>query len=218
MNTFELVLLMKIQLINHACLKVESSGKIIYFDPYKIPKDEEKADVIVISHDHHDHFDKKSVKNIIKNNTQIYCPTSCKSILSSFKAKGLKPGDYVKIENIDIQAVPAYTTNKQTHPKNNQWLGYIVKDGTLSLYHAGDTELMPEMKEFTGIDYALIPVGGTYTMDFDEAIRAIKTLKPNNVVPIHTWGKDLANFERMMKEALPGISVIKLNPGDTFTK
>ena len=87
---------MKIECVSHACFKVELSGKIVYFDPYDIPEGSEKADIICASHDHYDHFDEKSARKVIKDNTVVICPLSCSSIIST-GAKGLKPGESLEI-------------------------------------------------------------------------------------------------------------------------
>jgi L-ascorbate metabolism protein UlaG (beta-lactamase superfamily) len=207
---------MKIECVNHACFKIELAGKIIYFDPYKIPEGAEKADLILSSHDHGDHHEENSVKIIEKADTIKICPASCKKIVSS-GAKGLKPGDNIEEKGIKIKAVFSYTPNKQFHPKQNEWLGFIVSDGKTIIYHAGDTDLIPEMEEYTNFDYAIIPVGGTYTMDQKEAVEAVKIMKPKNVVPMHAWSdENMNNFVTMMEQQLPDIKVIKLGPGASF--
>lgn len=191
------------------------AGKTIYFDPYEIPESyqKEKADIMLISHNHHDHFDENSAKAIKKADTVVVCPESCKDVISSMGAKALSPGKSMKIGDLDIKAVPAYNPDKKFHPKANNWVGYIVSDGKINLYHAGDTDLIPEMKDFKGIDYALLPVGDTYTMDFKQAIDAANVMKPKFVIPMHSWDKDLNEFEKMMKEKAPDVGILVMKQG-----
>ena len=211
------MIILKIECISHACFKVELAGTIIYFDPYEIPNGSEKADIICASHDHYDHYDAKSAEIIMKENTMIICPLSCSKIVSS-GAKGLNPGDVVDIGKISVKAVEAYTPNKNFHPKPSNWLGFIISDGSTKIYHAGDTDIIPEMKNFIDIDYAIIPVGGTYTMDQEEALEAVKIMKPKNVVPMHAWSDDnLNNFITLVQNSNLDVGIIKLNKGESFT-
>ncbi|MBN2156177.1 MAG: MBL fold metallo-hydrolase [Candidatus Lokiarchaeota archaeon] len=201
---------MKIEWIDHSCFKINISGKTIYCDPYKIPNNPEKADIILISHEHYDHYDKESVGKIKKSTSKIVCPASCEKILTNEKAKGIEPFETIEIEGITIQGVPAYNPNKKFHPKGNKWLGFIVDNGETRIYHAGDTDFIPEMKDLKGINIAFLPVGDTYTMDFHEAIKAANVIKPNMVVPMHNWDKDLNEFKELMKKDAPDIGVIVL--------
>ena len=202
---------MKIEWINHSCFKINLSGKIIYFDPYKIPENKEKGDLILISHDHNDHYDAQSVSRIKKNSSIIICPATCTKIIENEKAKGIKPNESIKIDGITIHGVPAYNPNKKFHPQKNQWLGFIVDDGKNRIYHAGDTDLIPEMSQFKNIDYAFLPVGDTYTMDFVEGVKAANKIKPKFVIPMHNWDKDLKEFEILMKKQAPDVGVLVLD-------
>jgi L-ascorbate metabolism protein UlaG (beta-lactamase superfamily) len=208
---------MKIECISHACFKVELAGKIIYFDPYEIPPNSEKADIICASHDHYDHYDEKSAINVRKDSTVILCPSSCSKIVSS-GAKGLKPGESLEIGGLTIKAVESYTPNKNFHPKHNNWLGFIVSDGNLKIYHAGDTDVIPEMSHFTGIDYSIIPVGGTYTMDQAEGVECVKIMEPKYVIPMHAWSEDNLNkFIGLLEKENIDVGIIKLSKGEVFS-
>lgn len=205
---------MKIQWINHSCLQFYLTGKVIYTDPYQIPEENnfEKADIILVSHSHGDHYDANSIHHIKKDNTTIFCPATCKEIIEKENATGIKLFEIIELERLKIQGVPSYNPNKRFHPKENKWLGFIVDDGTTRVYHAGDTDVIPEMSEYKNIDYALLPVGGNqYTMDFAEGIKASKIIKPKYVIPMHNWGKDLTEFSKLMKENAPDIGVIILS-------
>ncbi len=204
---------MKIQWINHSCLQFQLAGKTIYTDPYQIPKDNpyEKADIILVSHSHGDHYDTDSIHNIIKDGTSVVCPATCEEIIKKENATGLKLFETVDILGLKIQGVPSYNPNKRFHPKENEWLGYIVDDGNIRVYHAGDTDVIPEMSDFNNIDFALLPVGGNqYTMDFAEGVEAAVAIKPKFVIPMHDWGKDLNEFADLMKIEAPEIGVIVL--------
>ncbi len=201
---------MEIFWLGHACFKIKHySGRIIYLDPYQIKEGEEKADIIVTSHSHGDHFSKPDIKKIWKENTILIGPESIKKELEKFNGKPLKIGETLTLEDLTIELVPAYTINKPTHPKSNQWSGTIIISADHKIYHAGDTERIPEMKNLSKrkIDVAILPCGGTYTMDFEEATDAALDIKPKIVVPMHNWGKDLQEFKKIMLRKDPQIQV-----------
>jgi L-ascorbate metabolism protein UlaG (beta-lactamase superfamily) len=205
---------MKITWINHSCFQFILSNKVIYTDPYEIPEDNDyvKADIILVSHEHGDHYDSKSIHSLKKESTKIICPETCKEVIEKENATGLKPFETIDVGKLKVQGVPAYNIErKRFHPKKNAWLGYIVDDGTIRVYHAGDTEVIPEMSELKNIQFALLPVGGNqYTMDFAEGVKAAKAIKPSYVIPMHDWGKNLQEFADLMKIEAPEIGVIVL--------
>ena len=186
---------MEIFWLGHASFKIKTDdGKIIYLDPYQISKEEEKADIIISSHEHGDHFDKKSIKNLVKENTLVIGPESISDNLQKFNGKGLALNEPFEIAGIKIELVPAYNikrmrpgTNEPFHPKEKGWAGTVLEKEGKKIYHAGDTEHIPEMKELTPkkIDVALLPCGGTYTMDFEESCDVAAEIKPKIVVPMH---------------------------------
>lgn len=196
--------------LTHAAFKIKlNSGKNIYLDPYQLGKDEEKADVIVSSHTHGDHFSKSDIKKIWKDDTILIGPMSIENSLKAFNGKPLNIGEKFTYQDSTIELVPSYTIKKATHPKQNEWTGTIIESGGKSIYHAGDTERIPEMKDLAkrNITVALLPCGGTYTMDFDEATDAALDIKPEIVVPMHNWGADLNKFKEMMNKKDPSIKV-----------
>ncbi|MHA1266660.1 MAG: MBL fold metallo-hydrolase [Candidatus Helarchaeota archaeon] len=200
--------MVKIHWIAHACFRIETTeGMVIYTDPYQIGKGEPAADLILVSHDHYDHADKKSIKNIWKDDTKLVCPKSCAAGLSKFNAKGLDPGDSIEIDGINITAVPAYNPNKAFHPKNNKWVGYIIETSGKRIYHAGDTDIIPEMENLGTLDVALLPVGDTYTMGFADAAECSKIIQPSIVVPMHDWDKDLNQFKAMVEQVASNVQV-----------
>lgn len=201
---------MEIFWLGHACFKIQMfSGRIIYFDPYNIENSEEKADIIVSSHTHGDHFSRSDIKKLWKDDTVLLGPASIESSLKKFDGKGLEIGEVFAYKDLSIELFPAYTIKKITHPKSNNWTGTIIESAGKSVYHAGDTERIPEMKELRNrnITVALLPCGGTYTMDFEEATDAAVDIQPEIVVPMHNWDKDLSSFKDVMAKKDSNIKV-----------
>ncbi|MFX0059601.1 MAG: MBL fold metallo-hydrolase [Candidatus Hodarchaeota archaeon] len=201
---------MEIFWLGHACFKIKMfSGRIIYLDPYQLKKEEEKADIIVSSHTHGDHFSESDIKKIWREDTILIGPESISDSLKKFHGEPIKIGHSFDYKDLSIQLVPAYTFKKVTHPKGNGWAGTIIESAGKSVYHAGDTERIPEMKELAkrNITVALLPCGGTYTMDFEEATDAALDIKPEIVIPMHNWGKSLKKFEELMAKKDPTIKV-----------
>ena len=174
--------------LGHAAFKLKTfSGKIIYLDPYQIKKDEEKADVVVSTHSHGDHFDSGSIRKLMKDDTVVLGPESIKSSLAAFNGRPLKLGDSFDYKDLSIELFPAYNIKKRNHPKFNKWAGILVRSRDKTIYHAGDTERIPEMKDLVdrNITVAMLPCGGTYTMDFEEAADCAVDIKPEIVIPMH---------------------------------
>lgn len=178
-------LLNSIKWYGHASIMIKSE-KIIYFDPFELPGGTEKADIILITHDHYDHFSLEDIKKIQKENT-IFISTP--DVVAKVKGdkREILPGKEIEVDGIKIKAVPAYNIGKRYHPKEKDWVGFIVEIEGVTVYHAGDTDFIPEMKNLGKIDIAFLPVGGTYTMNVKEAAQAANTISPAVAIPIH-WG------------------------------
>jgi L-ascorbate metabolism protein UlaG (beta-lactamase superfamily) len=179
--------------------------KTIYFDPYKIENDMHDADIIFITHNHYDHMDNESIKKIKKENTIIVAPKSMEEIIKKMEFKNyilLNPNEETNIENINIKTILAYNKEKQFHPRNNNWLGYIVKIDNITYYIAGDTDKTEEA-ENVKCDIAFTPIGGHFTMDVNEATELIKKINPKIVIPIH-YGSIIGekNLGKILKENL----------------
>jgi len=181
----------KISWLGHDGFKIKN-GKVVYIDPYEI-KGGEKADILLISHDHDDHCSPEDVERIVSEKTTVVTTAESKRKLAKTKAKEIrvaKPGEKIAIDDISIETVPAYNVNKfrspgqPFHPKQNEMLGFITTMNGVRIYHAGDTDLIPEMERFN-VDIACIPVSGTYVMTAEEAAESTRRIKPKIAIPMH---------------------------------
>lgn len=172
----------KISVIVHSSVRIDGE-KIIYFDPYKLPDNMPKADIIFITHEHRDHMSSEDVAKIVRDSTVIVIP---KTVEHPFKGKVItvSPGEETVIAGIPVKILPAYNTNKQFHTKDKGWVGYIVTVDNTKVYFAGDTDRISEMKTIKA-DIALLPVSGTYVMTADEAAQAALDINPKIAIPIH---------------------------------
>ncbi|MDP2156353.1 MAG: MBL fold metallo-hydrolase [Nitrospirota bacterium] len=197
----------KIHWLGHDTFKI-TGEKVIYTDPFKI-KTADIADIILITHEHHDHCSPDDIKKLQGPNTVIVTTADCAA-----KHKGnikiVKPGDSIDVFGIRIEVVPAYNTNKQFHTKDRGWVGYIFTVSGERIYLAGDTDYIPEMKTFSA-DIALLPVSGTYVMTADEAVQAALDIKPKIAIPMH-YGSIVGSIDDAKKfaEKLKGKIVVEI--------
>lgn len=168
--------------LGHATVRLDFD-KIIYVDPWKIRSGAPKADLILITHDHYDHFSKPDVDKIRKDSTSV---VTIATVAASLKGNVhvVKPGDSITVQGVGIQAVPAYNIGKQFHPKAAGYVGFVIQTGGHTIYIAGDSDLTPEMKSVRA-DVALLPVGGKYTMTAEEAAQAANAIQPKLAIPLH---------------------------------
>lgn len=197
--------------LGHASVLIKAS-KVIYIDPWKLKGNLPQADIVLITHDHYDHCSPDDVRKILKPDTKVFAGGECARKIKN--AESVKPGDVKKVEGVKIEAVPAYNLKKDFHPKKSNFVGYIIEIEGQRIYHAGDTDFIPEMKNIK-VNIALMPVGGTYTMNAEEAASAVNTFKPDVAIPIH-WGdivgsaEDAKTFEKLSKVMVHILS--KFNP------
>jgi len=182
MNAEEII--KNIKFLGHATVKLKIAEKIIFVDPWKIKDTEEKADIILVTHPHFDHYSEEDIKKIAKDTTVLI---SCKDVVSQTSLKNkrqIQPFEETKIDDITIQGFPAYNVNKSFHPKSNNWLGFVIRHNDVSIYIAGDSDVIEEAKQLK-VNIMILPVGGTYTMTDKEAAELVNLTKPDYAIPIH---------------------------------
>jgi len=184
--------------LGHAGIKI-TGEKVIYVDPYAIGGGE-KADLIMVTHDHYDHLSMADIEKIRGRDTILIVPASA-DVHYSGPVREVHPGDSLTVENVTVRVIPSYNLNKPFHPRSRNNVGYLFTTGDRTYYHAGDTDRIPEMKEIRA-DVAFLPVGGTYTMNPAEAAGAAEDVHCSIAVPIH-WGsvvgsrRDAETFEAL---------------------
>ena len=172
---------MKINVNTQASIRIESEGKVIYFDPFKIEDEVHDADYIFITHDHYDHYDEDSINNVKNDNTKIIVPMCLKNKPFNLLIEGYR---MYGIDDIKFNTVPSYNKLKPFHPRSKYYVGYVVELEGKKVYVMGDTDRTSEA-DATKCDICFVPIGGTYTMDVDEAIEYINFIKPELAIPIH---------------------------------
>ena len=174
---------MKIEINCHSSIKI-ISDKIIYFDPFKIEDESHDADIIFITHDHYDHFSIDDIKKIEKEDTVYVIPDCMYNLLGGENVITVEPGEKTVVEGYETFVVPSYNETKQFHPKENGNVGYNVLIEGKRVFVAGDTDKNEDNVKIK-CDIALVPVGGTYTMDYKEAAELVNIIKPEVAIPTH---------------------------------
>jgi len=192
----------KIHWLGHDAFKIAAS-KVIYLDPYQIKAGQPPADIILITHKHHDHSSPEDVRKVQQAATVVIGPADSLAQITGDTCP-ITVGETLKIGEVEITAVPAYNIGKAFHPKEAGWVGYLLKIDGVTIYHAGDTDRIPEMKQIHP-DIALLPVGGTYTMTAKEAANAAEDLQPRVAIPMHygtVVGKpaDAEQFRQLLQD------------------
>lgn len=200
----------KIVWLGHDGFRIDGS-KTIYFDPFKIASTKE-ADIILVSHEHFDHCSPDDIARIQKDHTIVITEKDSAAKLSG-DVRVVTPGEVVTVGEVKVATVPAYNIGKQFHPREKGWLGFIVEMDGVRVYHAGDTDFIPEMKDIQ-VDVALLPVSGTYVMTADEAVQAARAIRPRAVIPMHYGeivgdGKDAESFKQALSDEM---QVVLLEP------
>lgn len=168
--------------IGHDTFRLDSP-LVIYIDPWHLPASSPSADLILVSHEHHDHCSPESVAQIRKADTVILASAGAAQSLGP-DVEVMRPGEKRVVGPITVETVPAYNVDKPFHPQGANHLGFILQIGDERLYFAGDTDVIPELKSIH-CDVALLPVSGKYVMTADEAVEAAKILRPKVAVPMH---------------------------------
>ena len=210
-------MLENVEVLCHSSIRINKE-KTIYIDPFKIDKNYNDADIIFITHDHYDHYSEEDIDKVINENTTIIIP---EELLTKLLRKGInknaiitvKPNEKYMVQEIKFGTVPAYNTNKTFHPKENDWIGYIITLDGIRYYIAGDTDITEENRKVK-CDVAFVPVGGTYTMDFKEAAQLINEIQPKIAVPIHYGSvvgtkQDATDFIKLLHPSIKGIILMK---------
>jgi len=201
--------------LGHDSFRIKGDGLVIYIDPWQI-ENGPKADLILITHDHRDHCSPADVAKVQKKDSVIVTVAAAAAKLSG-QIQVVKPGDELRVKGIPISAVPAYNVNKfrspgvPFHPRESGYVGFVVTVEGQRIYHAGDTDCIPEMGSINA-DIALLPVSGTYVMTADEAVEAAAIIKPQIAIPMHIGRGigSLADAERFKEKASVPVEILPM--------
>ena len=193
---------MKISINCHSSIRIEAD-KVLYFDPFKIEEETHDADIIFVTHDHFDHFSVEDIKKIEKEDTVYVIPDCMYNLLGGENVVTLLPNEKANVECYEVETIPSYNVGKDFHPKEKGYVAYIVTIEGKRVYVAGDCD-MNEDNEKVKCDIALLPVGGTYTMDYKQAAELAEKLNPELVIPTHYGdvvgkGNDGEKFAELLK-------------------
>lgn len=210
---------LKLTFFAHASIAIEYEGRVIYVDPVKENAEYEKlpkADMILVTHSHYDHFDMAAIEAVQKEDTRI--------LLDKTSAEGFQGDCYTMLpgavaepfEDIRVEAVAAYNTSEhqlQFHPKEREDCGYVVTlGGDVRIYVSGDTEPTPEQAALQNIDIAFICVNQPYTMTPEQAVAAVKAVQPKIYYPYHYGQVDDPTDVEALKKMLEGVTDVRIRP------
>jgi L-ascorbate metabolism protein UlaG (beta-lactamase superfamily) len=210
---------LKIKWLGHASFLIKAGEKRIYIDPYE-GEYGEKADIILVSHSHSDHCDVSKINQIRRNDTVIVATPKCVSMIGG-DVKTIKTGEKIILKKMTVEAVPAYnikrfrSPNVPFHPRG-QGVGFLLSTQDKTIYHAGDTGFIPEMRSLKAVDLALLPCGGTYTMDISEAADAVLAINPKIAIPMHQRDSNTMELKKIIMEKSQ-IKVKILSPGEVYS-
>lgn len=197
-----------------------SGTKIYYIDPFELPQNQEKGDLIFITHAHPDHLSTEDITPLLKEDSVVIATLDCLEDLDipQEQKQAVAANTFYTVKGVPFSAVPAYNTHPDRlnfHPKEKGWVGYIITVNNQKIYHAGDTDFIPEMNDLAkeNLDIAMLPIGGTYTMDADEAIKAANAIKAKITIPIHyrrLLGDQAKSAEEKFKRGVTESKVVVL--------
>jgi L-ascorbate metabolism protein UlaG (beta-lactamase superfamily) len=183
----------EIRWLGHDGFKLKK-GKVVYLDPFQLTSATEPGDLVCVTHEHSDHLSPQDLAKVVTQQTTVVTIAACADAVKGLRPKSVRvvrPGDRIELDGIVVEAVPAYNTNKfrspgkPFHPQADGKVGFVLTIGGIRIYHAGDTDDIPEMASLKDVDVALLPVSGTYVMTSAEAIRACDTIRPKLAIPMH---------------------------------
>jgi L-ascorbate metabolism protein UlaG (beta-lactamase superfamily) len=219
---FGVRLAIHVKWLGHASFQIRTTDKVIYIDLKKygkIVETSEKADIILVTHNHGDHCSPPKIQKLRKKDTVVIAPKNCASRIGG-NVRTIKPGEKTTFDGVTIEAVEAYNikrfkpSGKPWHPKG-YGVGYLIAAEGKTIYHAGDTDFIPEMRKIKNIDLALLPTGDKYTMDNAEAAEAAKAIEPKTAMAMHTWEKDREEFKKKT-EVNSKTKVVLLREGEEY--
>jgi L-ascorbate metabolism protein UlaG (beta-lactamase superfamily) len=213
------MLLDGVEWLGHSGFRIGAGRASIYIDPYRVAADEPKADLVLITHQHYDHFSIQDLERLRKDDTSVIAPPAVLERLDG-DVRSIRPGEVIEtgLPGVDVRAVPAYNTSKRDgegrpfHPREAGGLGFELSVRGERLYHAGDTDVIPEMDWVVGADVALLPVSGVYVMTALEAAEAARRIQPAVAVPMH-WGENIGSEKdaKAFADAAP-VHVVIMQP------
>ena len=192
------MLLDAVEWLGHSGFRVKAGRLTVYIDPYRVPEGAAPADLILITHGHYDHFSPSDIQRLSHKDTWLVAPAVVAEQVTG-RVLSIAPGEVVEPDfghGLAIRAVAAYNTSKRNaegkvfHSRDAGYVGYDLNIRGERVYHAGDTDVIPEMDEVVGVDVALLPVSGTYVMTAEEAAEAARRIQPRVAVPMH-WGQHI---------------------------
>lgn len=203
---------MNIEINCHSSIKI-IGDKIIYVDPFRIKENKNDADIIFITHDHYDHYSLEDIEKVKKQNTIIVMPEHLERKDDLKDVVIVMPNKKYQVEGINVETIPSYNINKPYHPKENNWVGYILNNEGKRIYIPGDTDITEENMKIQ-CDILFVPIGGTYTMNYEEGAKLTNIIKPKVAIPVH-YGKivgkkeDAEEFKKLLEKDIECKILIK---------